>query len=79
MLLAVLTAASMLVVAPTAHAQSDTTPQVAARVATPGLQNLSVTGSGFTPGLALFVFPCPSIAEVDQFDVDECDFSELTP
>ncbi len=62
-----------------ASAQAPTGEMAVSGVTEAGSQDLEVTVSGFTPGLALFVLPCPIVADLASFDAGTCDTGNLTP
>ncbi len=60
-----------------AFAQGD--PSMSANVAEAGEQEVTITGEGWEPGLAIFILPCPGIDDLADATGDACDSSALTP
>lgn len=60
-----------------AFAQGDES--MKANVAEAGEQEVTITGEGWEPGLAIFILPCPGIEDLADATGDACDSSALTP
>ncbi len=77
-LAALLVAALLLFSVPSAFAQA--TESVSAEpVPAAGQQEVTITGADWTPGLAIFILPCPDVTSEDDATGDTCDTGSLTP
>lgn len=75
---ALLTAVILFVSIPTAFAQA--TESVSAEpVPAAGEQDVTLTGADWTPGLAIFILPCPDVTDEADATGDTCDTGSLTP
>ncbi len=59
--------------------EEPTAPSLTATVPAPGLQDVTITGRDWTPGLAIFILPCPDVDDEKDATGDTCDISQLTP